>query len=760
MSQEETKPRQGLSRRDMLGGFAAAASTFALSALVTGEPAEAQQACQSSTNCQPAVGQELLNPGEIRRSTDGFLRGVVTVEGEMRNVSYYAGKNFFCKTHYLRAYHGYTDLNALKQNRAVTMKGVGSPGPTLRAQVGDTVQLLFLNRIDQTCFPETPLTGEGQGCEVAHNATGQEIYPTSTVKLKAGGTVTVTDRYPDCFRLSNTTNMHFHGTHTTPSGFGDNVLVGVLPNHSISFDDAAKQVNDLFALCNPGNSDPNHWKESSPDTWKKFQAWYGTANQTLSRMGSAGAAAAMANTHSVEAGEWPQYWPGYYPFYFPLPKYEGGNTFPAAGQTPGTHWYHAHQHGSTSIQLLNGMSGLLLIGSPDYDGKILTLGGGTPEAPRIKEKVLFFQLFAELTNQMLQPGAPQSLCVNGQLQPMISMKPGEVQWWRIGNGSIQSHGINTFIFLDSKTYDTLVAQFDSGARPPMPPPSARGTNPAIRLIAQDGVQFAWENYQRHSTDTSFMMSPGNRVDLLIQAPQAAGDYYMMMWPSPTWPAPNGGPPQFGDLRGIMVLKVHVAGTLSGENTEWYDPKLPAPPANYPVLPAFLGDIPDSDIRITRRVVFSMVRHNAERPDFLIDGKPFSESVVDKVMLEGDAEEWTLVNLSVNSVQHPFHIHINPFQVVEVFDPSIMDQPQKMPPKWVWRDTIAIPAGFYKPIVQVPNPANIDTDYKFVPGHIRIRHRFLDFTGKYVLHCHILGHEDRGMMQLIEVVSNKTTVKHH
>jgi len=79
--------------------------------------------------------------------------------------------------------------------------------------------------------------------------------------------------------------------------------------------------------------------------------------------------------------------------------------------------------------------------------------------------------------------------------------------------------------------------------------------------------------------------------------------------------------------------------------------------------------------------------------------------------------------------------------------------------YIWHDTIAIPAGFFKPVVPNPVPSN-PADYKFVPGFIRIRHRFLDFPGKFVLHCHILGHEDRGMMQLIEVASNKTIVKHH
>lgn len=48
----------------------------------------------------------------------------------------------------------------------------------------------------------------------------------------------------------------------------------------------------------------------------------------------------------------------------------------------------------------------------------------------------------------------------------------------------------------------------------------------------------------------------------------------------------------------------------------------------------------------------------------------------------------------------------------------------------------------------------------VPGHVKIRSRFDDFYGKYVLHCHILGHEDHGMMEIVEVVNDKTAVTHH
>jgi hypothetical protein len=39
------------------------------------------------------------------------------------------------------------------------------------------------------------------------------------------------------------------------------------------------------------------------------------------------------------------------------------------------------------------------------------------------------------------------------------------------------------------------------------------------------------------------------------------------------------------------------------------------------------------------------------------------------------------------------------------------------------------------------------------GEVTIRSRFTDFTGRYVFHCHILPHEDGGMMSVVEVVSD-------
>jgi FtsP/CotA-like multicopper oxidase with cupredoxin domain len=126
------------------------------------------------------------------------------------------------------------------------------------------------------------------------------------------------------------------------------------------------------------------------------------------------------------------------------------------------------------------------------------------------------------------------------------------------------------------------------------------------------------------------------------------------------------------------------------------------------------------------------------PTHTINGKQFSGEI-DQYMKLGATEEWQLFNdTPLNGPAHPFHIHINPFQVIEIMDPKQNGGvPVKLPSPWVWWDNFAIPPG----------------------GYFKMLTRFVDFTGMYVLHCHILGHEDRGMMQLVQVISNTTTMQH-
>ena len=92
--------------------------------------------------------------------------------------------------------------------------------------------------------------------------------------------------------------------------------------------------------------------------------------------------------------------------------------------------------------------------------------------------------------------------------------------------------------------------------------------------------------------------------------------------------------------------------------------------------------------------------------------------VDDRMKLGTVEEWVLKNDT--DEQHPFHIHINDFQVL-----SVNGQPYQARGR---QDTVILPAK----------------------GEVVVRIPFQDFTGRFVFHCHILAHEDGGMMAVVEV----------
>ena len=102
------------------------------------------------------------------------------------------------------------------------------------------------------------------------------------------------------------------------------------------------------------------------------------------------------------------------------------------------------------------------------------------------------------------------------------------------------------------------------------------------------------------------------------------------------------------------------------------------------------------------------------------------------MLAGNFEEWTVYNRS--SSDHTFHIHVNPFLITH-----INGQPLAVPE---WRDTILVPAA-------TGGSGNIN-NAEF--GSITFRTWFDPrFTGSTVMHCHILTHEDVGMMQRLDII---------
>jgi FtsP/CotA-like multicopper oxidase with cupredoxin domain len=109
----------------------------------------------------------------------------------------------------------------------------------------------------------------------------------------------------------------------------------------------------------------------------------------------------------------------------------------------------------------------------------------------------------------------------------------------------------------------------------------------------------------------------------------------------------------------------------------------------------------------------------DRYEYYINGRLFDPTRVNTQVPLNATEEWTFRNLTYEP--HPLHIHVNPFQVVAIDGDRSRGESH-------YRDTAVIPPF----------------------GSLTIRHRFLDYTGVFVMHCHLLFHEDHGMMELVEV----------
>jgi len=298
---------------------------------------------------------------------------------------------------------------------------------------------------------------------------------------------------------------------------------------------------------------------------------------------------------------------------------------------------------------------------------------------------------------------------------------------------------------------------------------------AWRQIAQDGVQFAYATYNTIGAVNSMInMAPANRVDLLVKAPVQPGRYTLTAQPNEGLPLdPSAG---FAPDAPITLLTVSVEGPAVSPAQDFIQKE-----GDFPTFPKYLADIPMKAISFQREVTFGAGNN-------LIDGKTFNQKKYSQTMQLNSAEEWKISN-QANDKSHPFHIHVNPFQITEVFQPNAENttdpnqpcyvdplNPQTWKPctpikaPYVWWDTFAIPTGkqvdvtaqcngnkcppAIQPYVQCTTKDGTTTCIETIPGYFKMRSRFVDFTGTYVLHCHILIHEDRGMMQLVEVVRSK------
>jgi FtsP/CotA-like multicopper oxidase with cupredoxin domain len=331
--------------------------------------------------------------------------------------------------------------------------------------------------------------------------------------------------------------------------------------------------------------------------------------------------------------------------------------------TPGTYWFHSHAHPHAEGQVFGGMSGII-----EVDGLTALL----PRRLRgVTDRVLALKDFQfDATNSIpgddIDSNAPTHRTINGIVQPAMTMRPGETQLWRLAN-------IGADIWYDLEL---------------------RGHTFAV--IADDGNPVDRVTRARH-----LVLPPGKRYDVLVQAPRR-GTFALISrrFDQGAW--------------GDTYPRTRMATlTVDGD---------PLPRAALPTrLRTRFDDLATAKVDVRRRAVFSET--NKGNGVYEVNGRVFTDQRVDYTPRLGTVEEWTVLNTSREI--HPFHIHVNDFQVM-----SVNGRPNRA---HSLQDTIPLPARRGR-----------------TPGTVVIRMRINTFTGKYVFHCHILGHEDLGMMGAVNV----------
>ncbi len=336
---------------------------------------------------------------------------------------------------------------------------------------------------------------------------------------------------------------------------------------------------------------------------------------------------------------------------------------------PGTYWYHPHDHPRVEEQVFGGMSGLI---------EVQGLKQRLPKALQgITERYLGLKDFqVDSSNTIpytnINSDAKTTRTVNGQVEPVITMRQGETQLWHVGN-------------IGADIWYQLRAQ---GLK--------------MWVIGRDGNPVR-RPYLARSSD--LVTPPARRWDLLVQAP-TAGTFSFGTTPFGT--GPKGDYYPAANLATVQV----APGTL--------------PLAAIPKT--FWGQRDLSKATVAQRRTF-VLSENTAGTKFFINAKPWpGANLINAQPVTGTVEEWTFVNTA--SEMHPIHIHVNDMQLMTVNGTR---------PRWgadSWFDTIAVPA----------------TSKRAGNGRVVVRMNFRTYTGSYVFHCHILAHEDNGMMANVQVGS--------
>jgi len=396
-------------------------------------------------------------------------------------------------------------------------------------------------------------------------------------------------------------------------------------------------------------------------------------------------------------------------------------------ESPGLYWYHTHPHGESNRQIAGGMSGLIVVnGIEKY----------YPEAARVPERLLIFRdsyppgaefpasRYARHTimraADTLRAQQPQlsfvqavSIVTRGtaRLRAAAAMRPPPPYCTGTPTKNVSLNGVDRptisirpgerqFWRFVNASSDTFVDIQVDGAK--------------LYVIGRDGEPIYYrDRYSIGVVASHYLLGPGNRLEFFVTGPANPKAEFRTL-------CVNTGPD--GDTVPERALAYLNPASSGGE-------ALIPGPANLAVTHKPSTDIRLLPVAATKKIIYT---ENNEAGLFYINGQLFDPTKPARYFARaGTVEAWTIVNATQEL--HTFHIHQLHFVSLD----SIAQNP-RAPLEFL--DSINVPFGR-------PGP-----DGKLVPGVV---HLLMDFTdpiirGSFVFHCHLLEHEDSGMMQKITV----------
>ena len=351
---------------------------------------------------------------------------------------------------------------------------------------------------------------------------------------------------------------------------------------------------------------------------------------------------------------------------------------------PGLFWYHTHPHGESHRQVLDGMSGAIVIeGMERY----------VPEVARLRERVIVVRgrsiehnpNKAALMREVEVPakgcgGEAESVeelfTVNGALRPRIEIAPKERQFWRIVNATADRY---LDLQLDGQTFE---------------------------IVALDGMPLAYRDPKHPTRVTDHLqVAPAGRLEAIVTGPPTGGHTVLRTL------CVDSGP--VGDPNPEMVLADLVQPSSGQPNLDLRRDQAHAidhrPPVYRPI-----------DVEPLKKAEPDFVVNFTEDKDgFYINGRKFTADAPPMTSARvGTYQHWRIVNQTAEL--HPFHIHQAHFLAYAENGVPL--------PNPVWLDT-----------VNVPYAGTVDVILDFTDPVIK---------GMSVFHCHLLNHEDKGMMAKI------------